>query len=91
MRDLLNVRMLPVPPCHYHLHSEDLFPLFLQTRILVTHALHVLPHADWIVVLEDGAITEMGTYQELLHKKGSLVDLLDRARQPGEMEEGGTV
>lgn len=88
MRDLLSVRMLPVPPCHDHLHSEGLFPLFLQTRILVTHALHVLPHADWIVVLEDGAITEMGTYQELLHKKGSLVDLLDRARQPGEMEEG---
>ncbi|XP_002927050.2 multidrug resistance-associated protein 6 [Ailuropoda melanoleuca] len=52
------------------------------TRILVTHALHVLPQADWIMVLEDGAITEMGPYQELLHRKGALVSLLDAARHP---------
>ncbi|XP_035876784.1 multidrug resistance-associated protein 6 isoform X1 [Phyllostomus discolor] len=60
------------------------------TRILVTHALHVLPQADWIVVLEDGAIAEMGSYQELLNRKGALVALLDRARQPGDREEGET-
>ncbi|XP_006892780.1 PREDICTED: multidrug resistance-associated protein 6 [Elephantulus edwardii] len=59
------------------------------TRILVTHALHVLPQTDLIVVLVDGAIAEMGSYQELLHKKGALVDLIDRARQP-EDGEGGT-
>lgn len=61
-----------------------------QTRILVTHALHVLPQADWIVVLEDGAIAEMGSFQELLHRKGALVGLLDGARQPGDGGEGGT-
>ncbi|KAM5328261.1 ATP-binding cassette sub-family C member 6 isoform 4-T4 [Glossophaga mutica] len=60
------------------------------TRILVTHALHILPQADWIVVLEDGAIAEMGSYQELLNRKGALVALLDRARQPGDREEGET-
>ncbi|XP_032957049.1 multidrug resistance-associated protein 6 [Rhinolophus ferrumequinum] len=60
------------------------------TRILVTHALHVLPQADWIVVLEDGAIAEMGSYQELLHRKGALAGLLDRARQPGDRGEGET-
>lgn len=60
------------------------------TRILVTHALHVLPQADWIVVLEDGAIAEMGSYQELLHRKGALASLLDRARQPGDRGEGET-
>ncbi|KAK2504236.1 hypothetical protein MC885_021604 [Smutsia gigantea] len=54
------------------------------TRILVTHTLHVLPQADWIVVLEDGAIAEMGSYQQLLRRKGALVGLLDRASQPGE-------
>ncbi|KAJ8786687.1 hypothetical protein J1605_006176 [Eschrichtius robustus] len=54
------------------------------TRILVTHALHVLPQADWIVVLEDGAIAEMGSFQELLHRKGTLAGLLDGARQPGD-------
>nr|XP_023472034.1 multidrug resistance-associated protein 6 [Equus caballus] len=60
------------------------------TRILVTHALHVLPEADWIVVLEDGAIAEMGSYQELLRRKGALVCLLDRARHPGAGGEGET-
>ncbi|CAK7304477.1 ATP-binding cassette sub-family C member 6 [Vulpes lagopus] len=60
------------------------------TRILVTHALHVLPQADWIVVLEDGAIAEMGPYQELLHRKGALVGLLDAARQPGDRGDGET-
>ncbi|XP_065780480.1 ATP-binding cassette sub-family C member 6 isoform X3 [Muntiacus reevesi] len=58
------------------------------TRILVTHALHILPQADWIVVLEDGAIAEMGSFQELLHRKGALVGLLDGARQPGDGGEG---
>ncbi|KAB0393943.1 hypothetical protein E2I00_004387, partial [Balaenoptera physalus] len=58
------------------------------TRILVTHALHVLPQADWIVVLEDGAIAEMGSFQELLHRKGTLAGLLDGARQPGDGGEG---
>ncbi|XP_037671061.1 multidrug resistance-associated protein 6 isoform X3 [Choloepus didactylus] len=42
--------------------------------------------ADRIVVLVDGAIAEMGSYQELLHRKGALVELLGQARQP---EEGG--
>ncbi|KAM5199046.1 ATP-binding cassette sub-family C member 6 isoform 2-T2 [Hipposideros larvatus] len=60
------------------------------TRILVTHALHVLPQADCIVVLEDGAIAEMGSYQELLHRKRALVGLLDRTRQPGGRGEGET-
>ncbi|XP_014399880.1 PREDICTED: multidrug resistance-associated protein 6 [Myotis brandtii] len=60
------------------------------TRILVTHALQVLPQADWIVVLEEGAIAEMGSYQELLNRKGALVSLLDRARQPGGRGEGET-
>uniref|UniRef100_A0A673VHU3 ABC-type glutathione-S-conjugate transporter n=1 Tax=Suricata suricatta TaxID=37032 RepID=A0A673VHU3_SURSU len=61
-----------------------------QTRILVTHALHVLPQADWIVVLEDGAITEMGSFQELLHRKGALVGLLDAVRRPEDRGDGET-
>nr|XP_006212153.1 multidrug resistance-associated protein 6 isoform X1 [Vicugna pacos] len=61
-----------------------------KTRILVTHTLHILPQTDWIVVLEDGAIAEMGSFQELLQRKGALVGLLDRARQPGNGGEGET-
>nr|XP_039334316.1 multidrug resistance-associated protein 6 isoform X2 [Saimiri boliviensis boliviensis] len=47
-------------------------------------------HVDWIVVLADGAIAEMGSYQELLHKKGALMGLLDQAGQPGDSGEGET-
>ncbi|KAJ3411175.1 hypothetical protein HDV05_002641 [Chytridiales sp. JEL 0842] len=37
-----------------------------KTRILVTHQLHVLPNMDYIYYIEDGRITERGTYAELL-------------------------
>ncbi|KAK2097791.1 hypothetical protein P7K49_023242 [Saguinus oedipus] len=37
-----------------------------------------------------GAITEMGSYQELLNKKGALMGLLDQAGQPGDSGEGET-
>ncbi|XP_006872028.1 PREDICTED: multidrug resistance-associated protein 6 [Chrysochloris asiatica] len=60
------------------------------TRVLVTHALHILPQADRIVVLVDGVIAEMGSYQELLDRKGVLVDLLGQAGQPGDGGEGET-
>ncbi|XP_012979666.2 multidrug resistance-associated protein 6 isoform X2 [Mesocricetus auratus] len=59
------------------------------TRILVTHALHVLPQADWILVLANGTIAEMGSFQDLLHRNGALVRLLDGARQPAGGGEGG--
>ena len=37
-------------------------PLSTSTRILATHALHVLDKTDYIYVMEGGAITEEGTY-----------------------------
>ena len=37
-------------------------PLEDRTRILVTHTLHVLDKTDYIYVMEDGVITEEGTY-----------------------------
>lgn len=37
-------------------------PLADRTRILVTHALHVLDKTDYIYVMENGVITEEGTY-----------------------------
>ncbi|KZT33501.1 multidrug resistance-associated ABC transporter [Sistotremastrum suecicum HHB10207 ss-3] len=41
-------------------------PLAKRTRILVTHALHVLPLVDRIYVVDNGRIVEEGTYEELL-------------------------
>uniref|UniRef100_A0A8C5XQM1 ATP-binding cassette sub-family C member 6 n=1 Tax=Microcebus murinus TaxID=30608 RepID=A0A8C5XQM1_MICMU len=76
-----------------HVFSQVIGPSGLlqgTTRILVTHTLHVLPQADRIVVLEDGAVAETGSYQELLHRKGALLRLLDQATQPGGRGEGET-
>ncbi|KAJ6465868.1 multidrug resistance-associated ABC transporter [Mycena sanguinolenta] len=41
-------------------------PLADRTRILVTHALHVLDKADYIYVMDNGVIKEQGTYETLM-------------------------
>ncbi|KAL5020060.1 hypothetical protein ScPMuIL_002952 [Solemya velum] len=47
-----------------------------KTRILVTHGVHWLPMVDTIIVLKEGAISEMGSYQELLSHSGSFAQFL---------------
>ncbi|GBM92933.1 Canalicular multispecific organic anion transporter 2 [Araneus ventricosus] len=47
-----------------------------KTRILVTHRISVLPEVDTIIVLQDGRVSEMGSYKELLAKKGAFADFL---------------
>ncbi|KAG8328053.1 Canalicular multispecific organic anion transporter 1 [Homalodisca vitripennis] len=47
-----------------------------KTRILVTHSVTFLNQVDNIVVLKAGEITEMGTFKELLAKKGEFSDFL---------------
>lgn len=47
-----------------------------KTRVLVTHGITYLPHTDNIIVLKDGKISEIGTYQYLLDKKGSFSEFL---------------
>lgn len=37
-------------------------PLAKRTRVLVTHALHVLDRTDYIYVMDQGKIIEQGTY-----------------------------
>ena len=41
-----------------------------QTKILATHALHFLPHVDYICTIADGQIMERGTFSELMAKDG---------------------
>lgn len=47
-----------------------------KTRIMVTHGVHWLPLVDSIIVLIDGKITEMGTYDELLSHDGAFAQFL---------------
>ncbi|XP_066545949.1 multidrug resistance-associated protein 1 isoform X1 [Amia ocellicauda] len=65
-----------------------------KTRVLVTHGLSFLPQADLILVLVDGEITEMGSYQELLDRHGAFADFLhtyantEQSNDEGHSEEG---
>lgn len=41
-------------------------PFAGKTRVLVTHALHVLPRTDYIYLMEEGKIVEEGPFQSLV-------------------------
>ncbi|GEM08785.1 ABC transporter [Rhodotorula toruloides] len=41
-----------------------------KTRILVTHAVHLLPKADAIIVMENGRVAERGSFDELMAAEG---------------------
>lgn len=42
------------------------------TTIIITHRISTAMDADRIVVIEDGTISEVGTFDELIHKEGLL-------------------
>jgi ATP-binding cassette subfamily B protein len=46
-----------------------------RTTILITHRLANVQHADQIVVLDQGRVTEHGTHQELMDLGGTYADL----------------
>ncbi|KAG0148314.1 hypothetical protein CROQUDRAFT_669974 [Cronartium quercuum f. sp. fusiforme G11] len=60
-----------------------------QTRVLVTHALHLLPKVDHIICLDRGRITETGNFEELIAAKGVFYELV-RDFGGGEAEEKPT-
>lgn len=47
------------------------------TRILVTHQVQFLQQADWIIVLDNGSISQEGTFQDLVKSKFNFTDLLE--------------
>ncbi|KAM0753526.1 ABC transporter [Meredithblackwellia eburnea MCA 4105] len=58
-----------------------------KTRLLATHALHFMPLADRIVCIDNGRITESGTYNELLLAKGTFARLAaEYGRSEGETQ-----
>lgn len=62
-----------------HIFEQVIGPTGLlknTTRLLVTHGITYLPMVDNIIVLKDGEMSEIGTYQELLDKKGAFSEFL---------------
>ncbi|XP_072313058.1 ATP-binding cassette sub-family C member 3 isoform X4 [Eucyclogobius newberryi] len=47
-----------------------------KTRVLVTHGISFLPQVDNIMVLVEGRVSEMGSYQELLKQNGAFAEFL---------------
>jgi subfamily B ATP-binding cassette protein MsbA len=59
-----------------HLIQEALEKLAKdRTTFIVAHRLATITHADKIVVIEHGGVTETGTHHELMERKGSYYDL----------------
>ena len=50
------------------------------TRIVIEHRLSVVRNCDRILVMDQGAIIEEGTYDELIQKNGYFADLVARQR-----------
>ena len=60
-----------------HFNELTVFIYFsVQVRILVTHGVAFLPQCDVIVVMVDGQITEVGSYNELIDNDGAFAQFL---------------
>lgn len=73
-----------------HIFEEVIGPnglLAQKTRVLVTHGITFLPQTNNIYVMKDGEISESGSYNDLLNKRGAFSDFLLQYLQ----EAGGEV
>ncbi|EDW66850.1 ATP-binding cassette sub-family C member 4 [Drosophila virilis] len=51
------------------------------TRVLVTHQIHFLSEADWIVIVDQGRILRQGTYTDLINSELDFAKLLERPKE----------
>ncbi len=51
-----------------------------KTTIIITHRIYALLNFDKIIVLQDGAIIEEGTHEELLEAKGYYFEMFEQQR-----------
>uniref|UniRef100_A0A8C7CDD3 Uncharacterized protein n=1 Tax=Oncorhynchus kisutch TaxID=8019 RepID=A0A8C7CDD3_ONCKI len=78
-----------------HLFEEVVGPKGIlkdKTRILVTHGVSFLPYVDEIIVLKEGCVSEVGSYQSLKDSKGAFSEFLDTyAKDEGKKHTGECV
>jgi len=66
---------------------RELVPVMrARTSILVSHRISTLAYADFIIVLEDGRITQRGTHDELVAEEGYYSELNSIQRIEEELE-----
>jgi ATP-binding cassette subfamily B protein len=61
-----------------------------RTSIVVSHRLAAVRDADWILVLENGAIVEEGKHEDLIARAGRYWSLLRKQQLEEELEEAGS-
>ena len=61
-------------------HVSDSLEQLKCTRIVVAHRLSTVIHCDRILVVDNGAIAEEGTYEELIAKGGRFAKLVEKQR-----------
>lgn len=57
---------------------SDALDRLKSTRIVIAHRLSTIKNCDRILVMDNGAIIEEGTYHELIEKKGAFAELVAR-------------
>ncbi len=57
---------------------SDALDRLKSTRIVIAHRLSTIRNCDRILVMDNGAIIEEGTYNELIDKKGAFAELVAR-------------
>ncbi|WLR42770.1 ABC transporter transmembrane domain-containing protein [Bacillus carboniphilus] len=57
-----------------------------KTTLIVTHRLSAVEHADWIIVMEDGAIVQEGIHEDLKGRKGWYKEQCDRQKMEDQNE-----
>ncbi|KAK0395659.1 hypothetical protein QR680_001380 [Steinernema hermaphroditum] len=57
-----------------------------KTRILVTHGVAFLRDADQVVVMEDGRISEIGTYEDLMESKEGFAKFMEESKTENEKQ-----
>ncbi|MFQ5510614.1 MAG: ABC transporter ATP-binding protein [Candidatus Krumholzibacteriia bacterium] len=60
--------------------SED------RTLVIITHRLHFLEQADWVIFVRDGRAEQEGDPEDLIAHKGEFFEFVTRARGEAEVE-----
>lgn len=60
-----------------------------KTTIITSHRLSAIQHADLIIVLDNGAIVQVGTHETLMEEKGWYRDMYERQQLESLVEQGG--